>query len=167
VSLQPSYPRASYVLPAIPARDVLSQKPTQLWTVAPDATVYTAIELMASAHVGALLVLDGHQLVGIVSERDYARKVILMGRSSSSTKVADIMTKEVIFVDPETSMQRCMQLMIEHRFRHLPVVASGQVVGIVSIGDLVREMLQQQSQAIEELHRYVSGEPRLTTPSVD
>ena len=167
MTLPLSYPPATSALPAIPVRDVLSQKPTQIWSVEPDATVYTAIELMATAHVGALLVLQGHQLVGIVSERDYARKVILMGRSSHLTRVDDIMTRNVMSVDPEASLQHCMQLMTQHRFRHLPVVVSGRPVGVISIGDLVREILRQQSHAIDELHRYVTGEPRLKTQPVD
>lgn len=156
-----SYPPAAHILPNIPVRDLLLQKPNKIWSVQPDATVYYAIELMAEARVGALLVMQDKDLLGIVSERDYARKVILVGRSSRSTLVDAIMTKSVIIVSPDTSVQDCMQLMTKHRIRHLPVVQQGQVLGVISIGDVVRETLMQQSHALDELHRYVTGEPRL------
>ena len=156
-----SYPPAAHILPDIPVRDLLSQKPVKVWSVQPDATVYRAIELMAVARVGALLVMQGENLLGILSERDYARKVILVGRSSRSTPVEIIMTKDVIIVGPDTSLQDCMQLMTKHHIRHLPVVQQGQVLGVISIGDVVRETLIQQSHALDELHRYVTGEPRL------
>ena len=156
-----SYPPAAHILPDIPVRDLLSQKPSKVWSVQPDATVYRAIELMAVARVGALLVMQGENLLGILSERDYARKVILVGRSSRSTPVEAIMTKDVIVVGPDTSVQDCMQLMTKHHIRHLPVVQQGQVLGVISIGDVVRETLIQQSHALDELHRYVTGEPRL------
>ncbi len=156
-----SYPPAAQILPDIPARDLLLQKSNQVWSIEPDATVYAAIELMAKARVGALLVLHADELLGILSERDYARKVILVGKSSRTTRVDAIMTKDVITVQPDTSLQDCMQLMTRHRFRHLPVVEERHVVGVLSIGDLVREALAQQSQALDELRRYVTGEPRL------
>lgn len=160
-----SYPAAASALPGIAVRDLLSQKPAQLWSVATNATVYTAIELMATVRVGALLVLDAGKLVGILSERDYARKVILMGRASQTTKVDAIMTQNVITVELDTTIQYCMQLMTQHRIRHLPVIESEKVVGVVSIGDVVREILKQQSHTIDELHRYVTGEPRLGSRS--
>lgn len=160
-----SYPPTAQMLPSIPARDLLIQKSRQLFSVAPEATVYRAIELMAEARVGALLVLDAGKLLGIISERDYARKVILVGRSSQETRVDAIMTREVITVDVDTSLQECMQLMTTHRIRHLPVVEQDHVIGIVSIGDVVRETLAQQSHALDELQRYVSGEPRLAPQS--
>ncbi len=155
------YPPTAQILPDILARDLLQQKSNQLWSVAPEATVYQAIELMAMAMVGALLVLRDAKLVGILSERDYARKVILAGRLSQDTRVGTIMTRDVITVMPDTSLQDCMRLMTSHRIRHLPVVERDQVVGMVSIGDVVRETLAQQSHAIDELQRYVTGEPRL------
>jgi signal-transduction protein with cAMP-binding, CBS, and nucleotidyltransferase domain len=158
-----SYPPTAQILPDIPARDLLLQKSSQLWSIAPESTVYEAIELMAKVRVGAVLVLNQGALVGILSERDYARKVILEGRSSQDTRVESIMTKEVIVVSPDTSLQACMQLMTSHRIRHLPVVEQNHVVGVVSIGDVVRETLAQQSHALEELQRYVTGEPRLAT----
>jgi len=156
-----SYPPTAQMLPSIPARDLLLQKSKQIWSVAPGDTVYQAIELMAEARVGALLVLGAGRLLGIISERDYARKVILVGRSSQDTRVDAIMTREVITVEPDASLQECMQLMTTHRIRHLPVVEQGHVLGVVSIGDVVREALAQQSHALDELQRYVSGEPRL------
>ena len=159
-SKQP-YPPPARILPLIPARDLLRQKSSELWSVAPDATVYEAVEVMAEARVGVLLVLVHESLVGIVSERDYARKVILKGRSSRDTLVEEIMTSEVITISLDTSLQDCMRLMTTHRVRHLPVLRSGRVVGVVSIGDVVRETLMQQSHALDELQRYVSGEPRL------
>lgn len=156
-----SYPPAAQILPDVPTRDLLMQKPTQVWSIEPEATVYAAIELMAKARVGALLVLRAGKLLGIVSERDYARKVILVGKSSQSTLVEAIMTRDVIVVQPDSSLQECMQLMTKHRIRHLPVVEAEQVIGVVSIGDVVRETLAQQSHALDELRRYVTGEPRL------
>ena len=161
-----SYPQTAEIFPPIPARDLLLQKPSQLWSVDPEATVYQAIELMAEARVGALLVLREDKLHGIISERDYARKVILEGRSSQTTRVDTIMTRDVITVEPNTSLQACMRLMTSHRIRHLPVVLAGRVVGIVSIGDVVRATLTQQCQALDELQRYVTGEPRLAVRSM-
>jgi signal-transduction protein with cAMP-binding, CBS, and nucleotidyltransferase domain len=163
MSSMASYPPAAQILPDIPVQDTLARKPNRLWSVEPDASVYSAIELMAEARVGALLVLHAGKLLGILSERDYARKVILVGRSSRVTRVRAIMTVNVITVAPDANLQNCMQLMTNHRIRHLPVVDEGQVVGMVSIGDVVREIIAQQSHALDELRRYVTGEPRLTS----
>jgi len=157
-----TYPAAAHVIANVPARDLLLKKPFQVWSVEPRATVLTAIELMARAGVGAVLVVGNNKLVGILSERDYARKVILVGRSSRDTRVEEIMTHPVITVEPTTSMQECMSLMTKHCVRHLPVLEEGVVLGMVSIGDVVREMLTQQSHALDELHRYVTGEPRVS-----
>ncbi|MBS0387972.1 MAG: CBS domain-containing protein [Proteobacteria bacterium] len=134
---------------------LLGQKPKGLFSVAPDAPVLEAIRAMAEHGVGALLVMQGEQLAGIVSERDYARKVILMGRSSSDTPVSQIMTAQVITVAPSQSTQQCMQLMTDRRVRHLPVVDAGRVVGMLSIGDLVRAVLAEQAQTIEQLEHYI------------
>lgn len=134
---------------------LLGQKPRGIFSVAPDAPVLEAIRSMAEHGVGALLVMQGDKLAGIVSERDYARKVILKGRSSSDTLVKQIMTVEVITVDPGQSAQQCMQIMTERRVRHLPVVEGGRVLGMLSIGDLVRAVLAEQAQTIEQLENYI------------
>lgn len=134
---------------------LLDHKPRVIHSVAPDAPVLEAIRLMAEHSVGALLVMQDARLEGIVSERDYARKVILMGRSSSDTPVSEIMTTSVITVEPAFSAQQCMQLMTDRRVRHLPVVAGGRVLGMLSIGDLVRAVLAEQAQTIEQLEHYI------------
>ena len=134
---------------------LLDHKPRAIYSVAPDAPVLEAIRLMAEHSVGALLVMQAARLEGIVSERDYARKVILMGRSSSDTPVSQIMTTSVITVEPGFSAQQCMQLMTDRRVRHLPVVAGGRVLGMLSIGDLVRAVLAEQAQTIEQLEHYI------------
>jgi len=123
--------------------------------VEPDAPVLEAIRAMAAHHVGALLVMQGEALRGIVSERDYARKVILLGRSSADTPVRDIMTAELITVSPDTTVQTCMQLVTERRVRHLPVLEGARVLGIVSIGDLVKAVIAEQQQQIEQLENYI------------
>ena len=158
-----SYPAVARILPGIPVRDVLNDKPEQLWSVEPDATVYRAIELMAVVEVSSLLVLEGERLAGIITERDYARKVILKGKSSRETRVDEIMTSKLVTVDQKTTLQECMALMTAHRVRHLPVLEEGRLVGIVSIGDVVRATLVQQRHILEEMQRYVSGESRVGT----
>jgi CBS domain-containing protein len=134
---------------------LLGRKPQGIYSVAPQAPVLEAIRLMAEHGVGALLVMQGDKLAGIVSERDYARKVILKGRSSSDTPVSQIMTAEVITVDPAMSAQQCMQIMTDRRVRHLPVVDGARVAGMLSIGDLVRAVLAEQAQTIEQLENYI------------
>jgi len=134
---------------------LLDKKGRQIFSIAPGAAVLEAIRLMAERHVGALLVMEGETLSGIVSERDYARKVILMGRSSAATPVRDIMTVAVVTVQPETPVEKCMQLMTERRVRHLPVIEAGRVVGMVSIGDLVKAVIADQQQHIEQLESYI------------
>jgi len=134
---------------------LLGQKARAIYSVTPDAPVLEAIRLMAEHGVGALLVMQGDKLAGIVSERDYARKVILKGRSSSDTPVKQIMTAEVITVEPGQSTQQCMQIMTDRRVRHLPVVEGGRVLGMLSIGDLVRAVLAEQAQTIEQLENYI------------
>ncbi|MBB3806716.1 CBS domain-containing protein [Xanthomonas arboricola] len=138
-------------------RQLLGTKQVEVFAVAADAAVIEAIRLMAEKGIGAVLVMDGQRLVGIVSERDYARKVVLHDRSSSTTSVAEIMSGEVVTVSPSDSVERCMQLMTDGRFRHLPVVENGRVQGVVSIGDLVKAVIETQQRDIDQLQRYIAS----------
>ena len=126
-------------------------------TIGPSATVYDAVKLMAEKNVGALLVLEGGGVVGVITERDYARKVALMARSSKETPVREIMTSPVMYVSPERTSEECMALMTENRFRHLPVMDKGKLVGLVSIGDLVKDVISEQKFIIEQLEHYIAG----------
>jgi CBS domain-containing protein len=137
--------------------DVLRDKGYEIWSVGPSALVYDAIAMMADKHVGALLVISEGKLVGIVSERDYARKVILQGKSSKETRVQDIMTSPVIFATPRHTINECMKVMTENRIRHLPVMEDDKVVGIVSLGDLVNWIISAQEEAIHHLENYICG----------
>jgi CBS domain-containing protein len=136
---------------------LLRSKGPQFFFVGPTDSVLRAMEIMAEHEVGALLVMNLGSLVGIISERDYARKVILKKRSSHDTPVSDIMTAPAVTVTPHETVHVCMQLMTERRFRHLPVVDSGRVVGVVSIGDLVKAVMEEQTAHIEQLERYIAG----------
>jgi len=136
---------------------LLQAKGTEVFSVAPEDSVLHAIELMATRHVGALVVMDNDSLIGIISERDYARKVILKSRSSHDTPVSDIMTSPAVSVTPDDTVHHCMELMTEGRFRHLPVLMGGRVMGMLSIGDLVKAVIQEQSEHIEQLERYIAG----------
>ena len=141
----------------ITVRHLLDRKGRAIHAIAPEDPVLEAIQLMADHHVGALLVMKGDELVGILSERDYARKVILQGRSSKDTRVADIMTAPVISVTPAHTVHQCMEMVTANRIRHLPVVDSGRVVGIVTIGDLVRKIVATHEETIHHLHEYIVG----------
>ncbi|MFO7277258.1 MAG: CBS domain-containing protein [Pseudomonadota bacterium] len=139
----------------VTVKHLLGAKGRAIYAIGPEDPVLEAIELMAVHHVGALLVMKGEELVGIVSERDYARKVILHGRSSSETPVWQIMSSPVITVTPEDSVDHCMRLVTDRRIRHLPVVENGRVVGVVSIGDLVKAVIEEQQHTIEQLESYI------------
>jgi len=136
---------------------VLRQKAGEVLSIAPDASVYQAIELMAEKGVGALLVMEQGQLLGIVSERDYARKVVLQGHSSKETPVSAIMSSPVVTVTRQNTVGECLRIITDKHFRHLAVVEHGAVVGVVSIGDLVNCVISEQEQTIRHLHAYISG----------
>lgn len=141
----------------IRVRHLLESKKSALYTIGPDAPVLEAVRAMAAHGVGALLVMSGTTLRGIVSERDYARKVVLHGRASADTPVSQIMSSPVLTVAPEATVQHCMVLMTERRIRHLPVVEDGRVIGVVSIGDLVKSVIEDQQRTIEQLETYIHG----------
>ncbi|WP_045728035.1 MULTISPECIES: CBS domain-containing protein [unclassified Xanthomonas] len=138
-------------------RHVLSEKGGEIHAIAPDAAVIEALRLMADKGIGAVLVMQDGHLAGILSERDYARKVVLQERSSATTPVRDIMSDKVHTVDPAQSVQQCMQLMTGHRIRHLPVVEAGAVIGLISIGDLVKAVIEEQRQELDQLQRYIAS----------
>ena len=138
-------------------QSILDRKGGQFWAVRPEQSVYEAIEIMASRGVGALLVMTGDELVGILSERDYARKVTLKGRNSKETMVRDIMSSPVFSVSPSRSVEECMGFMTERRIRHLPVGDAGKVLGVISIGDLIKWIISEQEATIQQLHNYIAG----------
>jgi CBS domain-containing protein len=138
---------------------ILNSKPDPtVYTIDPTASVFDALKLMAEKSIGALVVTEGEQVVGIITERDYARKVILMARSSEETPVRGIMTSSVMYVRPDHTSEECMVLMTENRLRHLPVMDSGKLVGLISIGDLVKDIISEQKFMIEQLEHYITGE---------
>ena len=138
-------------------KDILKAKGTEIWSVQSSDTVLDSLRLMADKRIGSLLVMDGEKLMGIVTERDYARKVILEGKSSKDTSVSDVMTRKVLCVSPERTVDECMALMTDKRARHLPVVDHKRVVGVVSIGDLVKTLINEQQILIDQLQHYISG----------
>lgn len=137
--------------------EILQDKGRDIWSISPDATVYEAIELMAVKGIGALIVLEAGSTVGMLSERDYARKVILKGRSSKDTSVREIMSSPVIFSDTDKSVEECMELMTEKHIRHLPVLNGGKLVAVISIGDLVKAIIDEQKFVIEQLESYIAS----------
>ena len=138
-------------------KDILKSKGHEIWSVRPDDMVFDAVKQMADKEAGALLVMDGNKLVGIVTERDYARKIILEGKSSKHVTVSEVMTRKVLCATPERTVDECMALMTDSRTRHLPVVDHKRVVGVISIGDLVKAMISEQKMLIDQLQHYISG----------
>jgi CBS domain-containing protein len=138
---------------------ILKAKPDRtVYTIRPDETVYEAVKKMADKGIGALLVTEGDRITGIVTERDYARKIVLAGRSSKETPVSVIMTRDVLCVSPQQTNEECMALMTENRVRHLPVLDRGKLIGLVSIGDLVKDIISEQQFIIEQLEHYIAGD---------
>ena len=136
---------------------LLQTKGSQIWSIEPQATVYRALQIMAEKNVGALLVIDRDQLVGIFSERDYARKIILKGKASKDTLVSELMILEVFYIDTNATLQECMALMTAKHIRHLPVLENKQLVGIVTLGDVVQQIIVEQKFTIRELEKYITG----------
>jgi len=136
-------------------KEILQSKPLGVLSISPEASVLDALRLMAEKEVGALVVLENERLAGIFSERDYARKVILHGKSSKDTSVREIMTAKVVYVRPEQSVEECMALMTDKRIRHLPVLQDNRVIGVISIGDVVKEVISEQRFVIEQLEQYI------------
>lgn len=144
-------------------KQILDEKGRDVWSVAPDATVFAALELMAEKNVGAVLVMEAERLVGIFSERDYARRVVLHGKASRDTLVRDVMTRRVYAVPPDFTVDRCMALMTEKRIRHLPVMRDDRVAGVISIGDVVKAFISAQANTIQHLEDYITtGHPEVT-----
>jgi CBS domain-containing protein len=137
--------------------EILRAKGRNVWTVSSDSTVYDALQEMADKNVGALLVVEGDKLVGVFSERDYARKVILHGKASKDTLVREIMSTEVFWVRPDQTVALCMELMTDKRVRHLPVLDEGRLVGVISIGDVVKAVISEQEFTIQQLEHYITG----------
>lgn len=138
-------------------RQLLEAKPKDIWSISPQATVYEALQIMLKKDVGALLVTDKGKLVGIFSERDYARKVILEERNSKNTTVGELMTKDVFYTDTKSNIQECMALMTAKRIRHLPVLENNKLIGIITIGDAVKQIISDQEFTIKELEKYITG----------
>ena len=138
-------------------RSVLQTKDNTIWSIAPDALVFDALKIMADKNVGALLVTQKEKVVGIFSERDYARKIVLKGESSHTTAIKDVMTSGVLSVNPEQSIDECMTLMTNKHIRHLPVLENGKLIGLVSIGDVVKAIISEHEYTIKQLENYITG----------
>jgi CBS domain-containing protein len=138
-------------------RDLLEQKGRKVWSVGPDSTVYDALRLMADKDIGAVLVVSGEELVGVLSERDYARQVVLKGKASRDTPVREIMTSRVIYIRPEQTLEDCMALMTDKHVRHLPVVVGGKIEGLLSIGDVVKAVISEKQFLIQQLENYITS----------
>ncbi|TWJ18934.1 CBS domain-containing protein [Geobacter argillaceus] len=136
-------------------KDILRNKVSGIFTIVPNATVLTAIELMAEKNIGSLLVMEGDKLVGIITERDYSRKVILAGKSSSNTLVKEIMTQKLVVIQPGSTIEECMVLMIENSVRYLPVIEEGKAIGVISIGNVVNSIISEQNIVINNLQQYI------------
>jgi CBS domain-containing protein len=147
------------MIPTGTIHEILNQKGSQAWSIGPEATVFEAIGLMAEKNIGALLVVRQDRLIGILSERDYTRKIALQGKSSKQTKVKEIISNRVISATPSHTVEDCMRLMTEHRIRHLPVLEGDQILGVISIGDLVNWIISAQTTTIQQLQTYIAGVP--------
>ncbi|MFY9705701.1 MAG: CBS domain-containing protein [Desulfobacterales bacterium] len=139
------------------ARDLLREKGTQVYATSPDASVYDALQQMAEKNIGALIVFEGDRMVGLISERDYARKIVLKNKFSRETAVSEIMSRDVVTVAPDKNLEECMEVISEHRVRHLPVVEEDHVLGIISIGDVVKGIIDHKEFIIEQLEYYIKG----------
>jgi len=140
------------------AHHILQVKGTDIWTVGPEVMVLEAVRMMGEKDIGALVVTEDNEVLGVISERDYSRKIVLKGRTSRDTKVGEVLDAPVIVVKPESSIEECMELMTDQRVRHLPVVDDGRLIGIISMGDVVRWIMRSQSEAIQHLQGYISGQ---------
>jgi CBS domain-containing protein len=138
-------------------RDILASKGTEIWSIPPDATVFATLQLMAEKEIGSVLVMTGGKAVGLFTERDYARQVILKGKASKDTPVSEVMTTRVVYVSPEESIENCMALMTDKRVRHLPVLEDNRVCGVVSIGDVVKAVISEKQFMIEQLEKYITS----------
>jgi CBS domain-containing protein len=140
-------------------KDILREKGTQVYSISPDAKVYNALQLMADKNVGALMVMEGDTAAGLISERDYARKIVLKGKLSKDIPVREIMTADMVCVGPDEDVEVCMELMTDKRVRHLPVLENDQLIGIISIGDIVKTIIRHKEEIIKQLESYIKGRP--------
>jgi len=138
-------------------KDILQEKGTQVYAISPDAKVYEALQLMADKNVGALMVMEGDRAVGLISERDYARKIVLKGKFSKDVPVHEIMTADIVRIGPDRDVENCMELMTDKRVRHLPVFENDRLIGIISIGDIVKAIIEHKEEIIEQLENYIKG----------